>query len=476
MPTGTSDSVHISHAAAETESGVDTLNVSFDDVTISMGDSGTLSGPEARHGLAFVFDLSSDGGFPKTATLTGVKISLTPTTTLSLSGGDADHRFALMAQNGGWDRATSHALHADNSGIVYGNPSRRDTIRVRGHDVIGGSVVFLTESAGAGHHTITTSSVCPTLGTTFRLPAGKTLQAVSFFMNRVDGTSSDSIKPILYELAGNGRHFAIERSLDYDISTGVSFSARAYSELPTVSTWTEWGALVPLAATGSDRWFGLVLEGDWFTSGVSATTRRVSVLANSGNSDTIFRVATDGSFFTAGLKSSLVKDNSLSDIAFPYASDIPHIYGNNTTTLLTTPFQRHVGNVLASTNQFISINWVDGTTYNYGTAAPGQMNVITGCLAEFQAWIDSDAYDPVTGKHFLGMMIEVLYPDDELWDAAGDGHSSYAKCTLTLTFENTSVSASASRASAVDAASALSSSISTSATLQSRIDATMRLN
>lgn len=420
---------NVNHGIAEPESNSATLNLAFDDLVVYMGDAGTLPGPDIRHALAFVFDLSSGGGIAKTATLTDVKITLTPNATLSLSGGDADHRFALMEPNGQWDRSTDSVLHQSTSGIVYGAPSRQATARsFRGKNEAG-STIFDTSTAAAGFTTFETSAAWPSWGCTFQLPANEILWDMYVDMARIDTGSASNIRLDVYELEGDGRHFAIKSLL-------ASTRELPYSSLVlntvTETAFTFFGP--GFAATTSDRWLAVVVAGDILDDGTIRTTHRLKSRYVTGTSCSSYRGSTEGSLFR--VSDVAVNDNSLSDIAYIYSSDVPHIYASGTTTRLTTPYDRvrSGGSVLASSESTVS--WTSGTPYNYGTPASGQMNVVTGCLVEFQSWLDSDDYDPDDGKHFLGLMLEPFDPDDELWEVAV---ASGVACTLELTFRNDTV-------------------------------------
>lgn len=393
-----------------------------------MGDEGTIAGPDGRRCWAGVYDLNQFGGIPENAVVTDVKFTVTPTQTkIGPTAGDVDHRFALMASTGGWNRSKQDALHADISGIVYGNPSRREVISVRGFDAASVELFSTLQAiTSSGFHVISTSSVWPTFGTTFLLPANKTLKTVSFFIQRLDAATSALISASVYELESDARRFAIKslikttQTVDYStIGGSLSLVGFDFSD-------------AGIASDPSPRWLGVVLGGEWFTSGKSVSANRLLTFADSVDTDGIYAVLSEGSFFTAKLVSASEKDNSLSAVAFPYESDVPHIYQNSITTPLTAPFQRYKGNVLASSDS--AVTWTASTPYNYGSPASGQLNVISGIVAEFQSHLDGVDYDLASGKTFLGILFEPNDPDEFLWESASSTHATIAAPTLTLTW------------------------------------------
>lgn len=414
----------VPHGAAQSESSSVSLNLTFDDTTISHGDFSTIAGPDQRFGLGLIFDTSGGVGIPKNAVVTDVKLTLVPTTTLSATGGDAQHRIAFMASNGQWDRSPDNFLHYSVSGTVFGAPSRHLNGSFRGEDAIGG-VAFDTDTAGAGATDFNTSSDIPGFGCTFFLAKNIRVKSLWVEIGRADTGDNSLLDFEFYELDGFGRHFAIKSHLKTTLPI-------LYSALP-LATVTEKEFLFidgGIVASTEDRWLGVVLGGNIFNDGSTETNHRIRYRTHAQIDGTIYRNNSDGSLFHASR--SVTEDNSLSRIAYPLASDIPRLFEDSSTNVLTTPYQRYVGNILAATDTTVA--YVDGTPYNYGSPASGQMNVVTGIVAEFQAWIDSADFDPDNGKHFLGLMVEPLDPDDKMWDIAGDSHATYAKPELTITF------------------------------------------
>jgi hypothetical protein len=402
------------------------INVTYDDVEIQMGDDGTLAGPDIRIQAAFVFDLSTSGGLPKGASISDVKVIVGAAGNLTLSGGDADHRMALMSSDGQWDRATSHALHKSNSGIVYGAPSVIATTEFRGVDS-DAVEVFDTVTAAIVYDTYTTSATRPSYGCTFKLPANKNISDIYPFLARADVGTSSEVTLAVYSLAGNARHYAIDELL------GRTFRV-PYNVLPAVGAERIFHFVDPIAATDADRWLAVVLEGEIFDDGTIKTNHRITYRDWYGSSPAAYRGLTEGSMFLVSKDEA--NDNSLNGIARIKNPDVPHFMLSGVTTFYTTPFERHVGNVLASSDS--SVTYVDGTPYNYGSPASGQLNEVSGIVAEVQTWVDSAAFDPSTGKHFLGLMVSPFDPDDELWEIAGTGHGSIIPCKLEITYTNLS--------------------------------------
>ena len=409
-------------ASSQADANSDGLNVYFDDVSIEFGEIGTLVGPDGRECVSMVFDLSQGGGIAKTATITDVTLTVRPLITQSLSGGDAQHRLALMEPNGQWDRPTSSALHQSNSGIVYGAPSRQATAAsFRGRNEAG-ATIFDTSTAGSGFIFIDTSDAWPSWGCTFKLPANEVLWSLACDMSRRDAGSNKKVKLIIYELEGDGRHFAIKSHLKDTFYVPYN---QLVLNIITEQIFTM-GPFNPLAASASDRWLGVVVGGEILDDGTIRTTHRLRGMYVGSNDCSIYRDNTEGSMFKLSNVDS--NDNSLNDIAYHFSSDIPHIYDGGNTNVLTTPFSRiwTDGNVLSSADATVA--WTNGVDYKYGSLAGS--NIFSGIVAELQAWLDSDNYDPDNGRHHIGIMLEPCDPDEETWPIAS------ANITLTIGFTN----------------------------------------
>lgn len=421
MPVATLDVV----AGGATDCNHDiSLNLGSGDIALFMGDNGTLAGPEERRSMAFIYDAAT---IPKNAIIEGVKLIIHPTESQSASGGDADHRFALLSPDGGWNRSSQSAIHASSIGsaplgLAFGVPALGIHMRAKGFTSTGGAI-FDINTAGAGFVDYATSILRPTLGSTFLQTASDIIKHIDVTMRRMDAESSDLLQLSVYMLNSNNRNAPVSSHLLSTPPMLYSVLSEAYAQQRF--TFIDAG----INPTGSPRWLAFCITGDLVNQGLSINSRRFEFQGQDGDSDLAYRVATEGSAFSAAFSDVPM---SLSTVGYATGFDVPHIYTNNSTSLLTTPFQRHVGNVLESSDE--SVSWISGTNYNYGSPSSGQLNELPGIVAELQAYIDSDAFEPVLGKSKIGFMVTVLDPNDLLWQSAGPAHATQKPMKLQITY------------------------------------------
>ena len=221
----------------------------------------------------------------------------------------------------------------------------------------------------------------------------------------------------LYELHKNTRHSAPERRVATS-NTEIDYLA----DLPRDSTSEQsWLFDPPIPAQGEDRWVGFIIEGGWFAGFGTNHGIICRVAINTINDD--YLVGTAGSMLHASKFPNRQFPNSL---PYYYHSDmdVPVTFTVISQAPITTPYARFVGSVMKKPGDFSESqvsDWENTVTHSYGSVSGtvDVLDVFPELTSAVQGWIDSDDYDPLTGRTWIGIMIDVSFSQDTIYQMQG---------------------------------------------------------
>lgn len=319
--------------------------------------------------------------------------------------GDPDytHSMALMQPDDHWSADPDKVIQAD---TTYSLPSFSDTVRTEGRQSNG---TLITQTSSSGSHEIGTTGdpAFQTIGCTIQLPAGSNCGQARFWISRADSELPDNpdIRVVVYNTAGgflqSRGQFAIDSPL------GIVSDPIPYGNLPFVGvggavTATTFTFPTNISGYFFAKWWAFMLEGDWFHADYAPNQYRINYHHVRGNSDqSAYNPLTFGSTVIASKDPAVQFKNSLSHY-YPYMLDVPALYKNNSTDLLTTPFKRYIGNVVTSTD---CGPWTAGEDKSYGSATSGADEIFTGFESEIQDWISGPWWSPT--NPYMGLLTEI---------------------------------------------------------------------
>ncbi len=151
---------------------------------------------------------------------------------------------------------------------------------------------------------------------------------------------------------------------------------------------------------------GFVIEGDWFDADHFSTHRIiVETISDLVSVQNAYPENTTGSMLHASKNPAAQFENSF--VGYYYSKwDLPSLYRNGSQFELTEPFPRAFGNTMQFDGDEPLV-WTTDVPTSYGSTQYGADHELTGDIAsELQSWIDSEHYDPSTGKYWLGLLFD----------------------------------------------------------------------
>ncbi len=431
---------------------------------IGFGDNNKVAGSDERWSSIQSWELGNPdpgvGGsvpIPKYADIANAYIEFVPVDDKAGSGDQLEHRIALVASDGHWDRSRQNVLHIDQQNLADGNspsatfsaPSFAShvnfTVFKKNSVIIAETMTETTDpddtvldTGPAGDFTVRHRMA---IGTTVEIPAGEEVYDVVVRMcRRINAVANPVLTMGVYALRRNGRQYAVDQLISRSLPIN-------YADLPLNATdpaseavlWEFVPALTTddLGNADEAQWIGLLVEGledssassnSWFRPALQYFNPLLFQFRETTSGDQeAYLDGSAGSMFFASR--SLVRQFQNS---FPYyynsSIDVPSVYETLSTNELRTPYIRFFGSVMAKT---VDPNWTSLVPVTYGAEFGNDGTIPTNIFPEFvtnvQNWIDSEFYTPRTGETWIGLIMEVLDPDNFIW--------SYYSSTNTLGFE-----------------------------------------
>lgn len=350
---------------------------------------------------------------PKHAIIERVSLELDPEQSWSYTGLEATHRIALMAADGHWDRSRTQTLHQQQQ-VIDGPPGPSQYLTSYSAPSVASSIELYVDNAsteiaesitggGAADLTTQAAEMMQTFGCTVQIPANEVIAAIRLPLSKADtpGASLDLAAQIY--------------SLDRDSREGVPSqkvqlsSAMRYVDLPTGSPVMQTFTVSPvIPAQSTARWIAILIEGPLFNPLHAVTgTHRLTFRAKYAADHSVYPVSSLGSMLHASTSGNVQWENSFHGYYYQTGA-VPMHYKHAVDAELVTPFARHFG---------ATLNW-DGVEPFTGTinvpisfgSDPSDEPLTGDIVAEVQAWIDSDDYDPSSGRYWVGMFFDQQGP------------------------------------------------------------------
>lgn len=417
--------IHQSHSVSSESSGP-ASNFFGPFTAHDLGDSDKEFFNDPRNSLTQIWELgkpNSGGAIPKNAIIKEVRLEFVPTLNTISDDGSAQHTLAIMASDGHWDRSRQSPLHKDQGGgITYSAPSVTHTMELTAESFDGDSFQPIGQTIDGASTVLFNSRgdlASETLGCTVLIAANAAINRVVIPLGRFNTPFVTSqLQVSLYELHKNTRHSAPERRVATTTS-GVDYNSDLPDPPNTSNQIFTFETDIPEQA--EDRWVGFLIEGTWFQGLDENHGITCRVATNSGNSD--YLAGTAGSMLHASRFPSRQFPNSL---PYYYHSDmdVPVTYEVISSTAITTPYARFVGSVMGKPGDFNEaqvLDWENTVTHSYGSVSGtvDTLDVFPELTSAVQDWIDSDDYDPLTGRTWMGIMIDVASANDTIYQMQG---------------------------------------------------------
>jgi hypothetical protein len=332
---------------------------------------------------------SPDSGLPipKNAIIEGVRVQVTPTTSYSLSGRQADMCLALAAYSA---PSLSFALNAK----VYNEVPSVIAVTSTGIEPLEGAFDTGVQAWGS----------------TVFIPAGEQIGQVEIDIERLDtpGTNPD-VNVNMYSLYRNARQYAPHEFMatsdpvPYNNLTLTSGSNQPFVFDP------------PIASSTADRWLGFMIEGDWF-SAANHATHRIKCKASQGLAQITYPVNTSGSLLFASLHPDVQYENAFSTYYYKVL-DLPVLFQSDFSAQeLILPYDRSFGVRLEYDDvepmvwtADVPVSYADNKDFGatFTVAVSGTDSYEDNRLTtQLQRWIDSEWYNPDTGNEWVAIFID----------------------------------------------------------------------
>lgn len=395
-------------------------NLFGDYIELYWGDgSKTPVGSDTRRSVVMSFDIGNpDTGtvITKGATIDDVRFEFVPSQTRSaVLAPNNSWRMALIASDGYWDRSTSHHLYALNGSGIHIGPSdigRTIDLRVKNSASTEIADAMTDDTGWASFSTGGFVPATATIGSTIEIPADEDIKTVSLTLNRFDVTPpipDTTLIAVVYELWRNGRNYAVDHVIG--TSDPINYSDLVQNLVATNTV--DFTFDTPIPASTETRWVGVILEGTRLDAEALSSVQRLVYKGRDNTASPIgYLSGTAGSLIFATKQAIyLTWQNSFYESAYLARDSVPFIYPANSTTKITTPYQRYFGNVMGKDITNIVLN----VTESIGSTGSGAENIVSGMEDEVQAWFDSEWYDPDIGRTWIGLLLEIFNPNNLYW-------------------------------------------------------------
>ncbi len=397
--------------------------------TLNMGDLAKGGGSDDRRSMLHTWDLASpDAGsapIPKHAIIDSATVDWTAAGTSVAADDQATHALALMAPDGHWDRGSQHPLqYANGAGVTWSAPSISSTIKMMARSLTNLLYDTMPTTTGSTAFNNSAETAYQGLGSTLYLPPGENMLFCVIPMYRREQYFPDNptIKLKAWSLCGDGRHYALDEVIGESLE-------KNYGDL----AYFGWGGSPifqfspAIDPTASGRWIGITIEGgilDWDMQGY----RTIAVKHLSNPDQDSYYGDTGGSMITGTVDPALRWDNAL-PLGYQTMNDAPALYPAGSSTVLTTPYQRHFGDVMVTAR---CDPWTSAERKSYGSPTSGADEIFAALATNIQAFIASEHYSPATGRSRAGLLMEVPTAEFAVWNASGPGHPTRTPFQLTL--------------------------------------------
>lgn len=424
-----------------------------------IGDTEKLVQNDARKSMFAAYDMGNPTvglAIPKACVITKVTYTFTPSQTNSQVRNPAVwfvFSMAHAASDGYWDRGNLHPLSLDVSGNQYGPPLYASVLSSAAYDADNNllattSTQSHTPAYGANTTSFFNIPETQSFGSTFLMPAGEELSRISLHMNQRRGnpTSLPDVEMHikLFTLHKNGRQYAFREAIALTESRMYNSLTRQNTNSSTLPhTLEDWTFSQPVPAFDEDTWVGWMLEGDWFHPDYIPNYHIVfkSRLQPTGDG-TSYMPGSNGSQLWGSNDSRGTNYNGVQDYYYD-SIDLPILYPELVDDLVETPYPRYFGSVMRMTgadfdNQIKS--WTADVPYQLtsGDNISGDNAISsfgTAPVTNMQSWIDSDDYDPASGKTWTGLILEVPDSDNRFWWMHGSSAAESKRPKLTIEYE-----------------------------------------